>query len=80
MNPKSNPSNLVIPKGSGGADAGKPLTDDNLVMIGGDVTKAEDVSKVGKLFCNPSVKNLYTPKANIYIYSHRQYLFYPKGI
>lgn len=41
-----NPSNLVIPKGSGGADAGKPLSDDNLVMIAGDVTKAEDVAKV----------------------------------
>lgn len=41
-----NPSNLVIPQGSGGSEAGKPLTDDNLVMIGGDVTKSQDVEKV----------------------------------
>lgn len=41
-----NPSNLVIPKGSGGADAGKPLTDPKLTMIAGDVTKKSDVAKV----------------------------------
>lgn len=41
-----NPSNLVIPKGSGGADADKPLTDDKLTMIAGDVTKRSDVDKV----------------------------------
>jgi uncharacterized protein YbjT (DUF2867 family) len=41
-----NPSNLVVPKGSGGADAGKPLTDPKLKMIAGDVTKKEDVAKV----------------------------------
>ena len=41
-----NPSNLVIPKGSGGASAGQPLVDPNLTMIAGDVTKAADVQKV----------------------------------
>lgn len=41
-----NPSNLVVPKGSGGADEGKPLTDPKLTMIGGDVTNPADVAKV----------------------------------
>lgn len=41
-----NPSNLVIPAGSGGDKAGQPLVDDNLTMIGGDVTNAADVAKV----------------------------------
>jgi uncharacterized protein YbjT (DUF2867 family) len=42
-----NPSNLVIPKGSGGADAGKPLPKDpKLTLIAGDVTKMADVNKV----------------------------------
>jgi nucleoside-diphosphate-sugar epimerase len=41
-----NPSNLVIPKGSGGAKAGQPLTDPNLILLGGDVTKQSDVDKV----------------------------------
>jgi nucleoside-diphosphate-sugar epimerase len=41
-----NPSKLVIPQGSGGANAGKPLTDHNLILIGGDVTKQADVDKV----------------------------------
>jgi putative NADH-flavin reductase len=41
-----NPANLVNPAGSGGADAGKPLTDPKLTMIAGDVTKMEDVAKV----------------------------------
>ena len=36
----------MIPKGSGGTDAGKPLTDPNLIMIGGDVTKQSDVDQV----------------------------------
>jgi nucleoside-diphosphate-sugar epimerase len=40
------PSNLMIPKGSGGADADKPLTDPNLKVIAGDVTKKADVDKV----------------------------------
>jgi nucleoside-diphosphate-sugar epimerase len=37
---------LIVPKGSGGADAEKPLTDDKLTMIAGDVTKKADVDKV----------------------------------
>lgn len=41
-----NPSNLKIPKGSGGADADKPLTDPKLKIIAGDVTKKADVDKV----------------------------------
>lgn len=41
-----NPSNLKIPQGSGGDDAGKPLSDPKLTMIAGDVTKKEDVDKV----------------------------------
>lgn len=41
-----NPSKLVIPKGSGGIDADKPLSDPNLTVFGGDVTKAADVAKV----------------------------------
>jgi len=43
---RRNPANVVIPKGSGGADAGKPLKDPKLTVIGGDVTKKEDVAKV----------------------------------
>ena len=41
-----NPANLLVPKGSGGADADKPLTDPKLTMIAGDVTKKADVDKV----------------------------------
>jgi len=41
-----NPANMKIPQGSGGGDAGKVLTDDNLTLIGGDVTNKEDVAKV----------------------------------
>jgi FlaA1/EpsC-like NDP-sugar epimerase len=41
-----NPNNLKIPKGSGGVDADKPLTDHKLIMIAGDVTKKADVDKV----------------------------------
>ena len=41
-----NPSKLVIPKGSGGINAGKPLENPNLTLIAGDVTKKADVEKV----------------------------------
>lgn len=41
-----NPANLKIPKGSGGANADKPLTDPKLTMIAGDVTKKADVDKI----------------------------------
>lgn len=41
-----NPANLVIPKGSGGSKAEQPLTNPNLTMIAGDVTKMSDVEKV----------------------------------
>ncbi|KAL7430881.1 hypothetical protein ACHAXH_006773 [Discostella pseudostelligera] len=41
-----NPSKLVIPKGSGGVDADKPLVDSNLTVIAGDVTNPVDVAKV----------------------------------
>ena len=41
-----NPANVLVPKGSGGADADKPLVDDKLTVIGGDVTNAADVAKV----------------------------------
>lgn len=41
-----NPSNLKVPAGSGGADADKPLQNENLTMIAGDVTKKGDVDKV----------------------------------
>jgi len=41
-----NPSNLLIPKGSGGSKAGEALVNDNLTMIAGDVTKLSDVQKV----------------------------------
>ena len=37
---------MKVPKGSGGADADKPLTDSKLTMIAGDVTKKADVDKV----------------------------------
>jgi len=40
------PSNLKIPEGSGGDNAGKPLDEPNLTMIGGDVTNKDDVAKV----------------------------------
>lgn len=41
-----NPSKLVIPAGSGGSEAGSPLTDPNLTMIAGSVTNPSDVAKV----------------------------------
>jgi uncharacterized protein YbjT (DUF2867 family) len=41
-----NPDKLVIPKGSGGDDFEKPLTDPKLTLIAGDVTKQADVDKV----------------------------------
>lgn len=41
-----NPTKLVIPQGSGGADAGKPIKDPNLTLIGGDVTRKFYVEKV----------------------------------
>jgi nucleoside-diphosphate-sugar epimerase len=41
-----NPSNLKIPKGSGGSDAEKPLTNPKLTMIAGDVTNKADVAKI----------------------------------
>lgn len=41
-----NPSKLVIPKGSGGANAGNPLDNPNLTLIAGDVTKKANVDKV----------------------------------
>jgi len=41
-----NPSNLVIPKGSGGSSAEEPLTSPNLTLIGGSVTSPSDVAKV----------------------------------
>lgn len=41
-----NPSNLVVPKGSGGSKGGQPLSDPKLTMIAGDVTKMADVQKV----------------------------------
>jgi nucleoside-diphosphate-sugar epimerase len=41
-----NPSNLKIPKGSGGANADKPLTDPKLTLLAGDVTNKADVDKV----------------------------------
>jgi len=37
---------LILLKGSGGDDAGKPLTDPNLTVIGGSVTNPADVAKV----------------------------------
>ena len=40
-----NPSNVMVPKGSGGGDADKPFTDPNLTVIAGDVTNAADVAK-----------------------------------
>lgn len=40
------PSNLVIPQGSGGDTAGKPVTSPNLTMIAGSVTNVADVAKV----------------------------------
>jgi len=41
-----NPSNLKIPEGSGGAEAGNDFNDPNLTVIGGDVTNPADVAKV----------------------------------
>ena len=40
------PQTWSLPKGSGGADAGSPLTDPKLTVIAGDVTKKADVDKV----------------------------------
>jgi len=40
------PSKLLIPLGSGGDDADKPMTDPKLTVIKGDVTNAADVDKI----------------------------------
>lgn len=40
------PSNVKVPQGSGGDKAGKALTDDKFISIGGDVTNPSDVAKV----------------------------------
>jgi NAD(P)-dependent dehydrogenase (short-subunit alcohol dehydrogenase family) len=40
------PSKMLIPTGAGGADADKPLVDDRLRIITGDVTNQDDVNKV----------------------------------
>lgn len=37
---------VAVPKGSGGSDADKPLANDNLTVIAGDVTNPADVAKV----------------------------------
>ena len=37
---------VAVPKGSGGSDADKPLADDKLTVIAGDVTNPADVAKV----------------------------------
>ena len=37
---------MKIPAGSGGSEAGNPLTDPNLTMIQGSVTNKSDVSKI----------------------------------
>ncbi|GMH83198.1 hypothetical protein TrVE_jg3757 [Triparma verrucosa] len=41
-----NPSNLVIPKGSGGDKADQKLSNPNLTLIGGSATEAGDVAKI----------------------------------
>jgi len=40
------PCRVRIPKGSGGANAGTPFSDEKLTIIQGDVTSAADVNKV----------------------------------
>jgi len=52
-----NPSKLVIPKGSGGVDADKPLVDSNLTVIAGDVTNPADVAK-GTIFLTHRIRNM----------------------
>jgi hypothetical protein len=54
-----NPSKLVIPKGSGGVDADKPLVDSNLTVIAGDVTNPVDVAK-GTIFLTNRISNMPT--------------------
>jgi len=41
-----NPAKCVIPQGSGGDKAGEKFNNENLTLIGGDVTKKEDVDKI----------------------------------
>lgn len=41
-----NPSKCVIPQGSGGSEAGSPITDEKFISIAGDVTNKADVDKV----------------------------------
>lgn len=40
------PSNVAIPKGSGGSDTGKPFNNESLKVIKGDATNPQDVQKV----------------------------------
>ncbi len=40
------PSKLLIPPGSGGSEAGKPMVNDRLRVITGDVTNPKDVEAV----------------------------------
>jgi len=42
------PSNVIIPKGSGGINADKPFNNSNLTVIQGDATSLQDVKKVFK--------------------------------
>eukprot|EP00612_Vaucheria_litorea_P000860 CAMPEP_0171453428 /NCGR_PEP_ID=MMETSP0945-20130129/1144_1 /TAXON_ID=109269 /ORGANISM="Vaucheria litorea, Strain CCMP2940" /LENGTH=242 /DNA_ID=CAMNT_0011978301 /DNA_START=154 /DNA_END=882 /DNA_ORIENTATION=+ len=41
-----NPSKLVVPVGSGGSEAGQPLSSDKIRVVQGTVTDYDDVSKV----------------------------------
>jgi len=41
-----NPSKMTMPEGSGGASAGKPLTNESLTVFQGSVTNKADVDKV----------------------------------
>ena len=54
-----NPSNLVIPKGSGGDKADQKLSNPNLTLIGGSATEAGDVAKVSRRNGNASIMSTF---------------------
>ena len=59
-----NPSNVVVPKGSGGSDAEKPLTDPNLTVIAGTLV-CVNICKICTKYCQYHVCFFYSLNPHI---------------
>ena len=66
-----NPSNLVVPKGSGGDKADQKLSNPNLTLIGGSATEAGDVAKVSRRNGNASIMSTFSPLSRHLIQTRR---------